>query len=275
MGCQIVPEETIDAESAYGEQWENSVELPATLPEKKTSSELTIPYGGVQEENIPAWWPELSQFDHVYNYGFFLATAKDGIRNDYYEDGQIITWGGNEIVGTYFDQFQILKWYNTVWSPDYALLNMDGEKLTEAHYQMIQVPFADRYILYTGDVNGFRAQACLYTAAGELLAENSNFYGFVRTADGGYVGLALTGWIGREKDDDGINGYRFVDRNGAAVSDVRYMRADFYENADKKVDFTKDCGSIEISDPQTAYFLLQRLDGIEEIIPLEDVLLRP
>lgn len=245
--------------------------------------------GFSENDEFPDWAPDFDQFDQAFHYGiskddgFYVGTAKDGVRRDYLGNRQVKI-SEKTLRKTYFDKYQLLEYYHSVWSPDYGLLDMDGNVVVPVLYPEIAVPFADRYILYTGSVDAWNeTQAQLFAEDGTLLAEGANRYDYLVLEDGSYIGFAyqyseealpfkhVTQW--------------FIDKDGRPIDDNRYEQLYFFDHmhlSDEAVTQDNfrglDWGSYgayvqEILYPDTAFFCGVTADGTEEIIPLQDILL--
>lgn len=250
-------------------------------------------YSGVDpEEAHPDWWPNVEQFDNLFY--FFdppvIGTAKDGVRRDYYEDRKVWIYGNTAEL--YFDTFQVLKYYHHAFHPQYGLLNRDGDLIVPAKYPFILVPFADRYILFTGSGDDMETtQAHLYDSQGNLLAEGANGYSYLRLDDGAYIGTALQLHNDPEEPNNG-NLRWFIDKNGDPIRDTKYKNLYFFDFVRKPGETSRDEAVTQetfrslnwgsygacvrdttVYHPDTAFFYGVTTDRTEEIIPLKDILL--
>lgn len=236
------------------------------------------------------------------------AMTRNNLRYSREPDGTVTVSGG-EVAQSYFDgKYQVKAFHPFLHGRYLSLEDKDGKEITPGKlHSSIDVPFADRYVLYDGTFGYMGGeQAFLYDDNNTLLASNSHHYSFVVEQDGSYAGIS-TVWnifsddnqqmVEAEGDpiiigEDGkpeLAGQYFVDKNGKRLSErhkaivvcesVEEMKETFAKADGYGIELASIVGDIEKigdragsgkTDPNERFFLVVTADGESFKLPFRD-----
>ncbi len=119
------------------------------------------------------------------------------------------------------------RWFGS--TPCYGVIAPDGSVFAEPNYEIVDIPFEDRILLFDGSIQSWYFTRCnILDPEGNIINNSYNHVEYF-VCDEGYIGIAFCG----NKEDDpehrqtfDLNGnpmpsgFWFVDKNGTPVSEM-------------------------------------------------------
>lgn len=198
-----------------------------------------------------------------------VGATRNGALYQLDKKGNVISKTEAGVVKTLFNKYLLTIWYVSWYDGDvwYGLLDKNGKTIFEQKYCSIDMPFEDRALLYTGNMQGGYCHTVqLADMNGNILNEKYNEITYIVT-DNGYIGIARCyGENAEAPVKDGQEGAWLVDKDGNRVSE-KYKQIGNYTN---EGDYWIYINAEYTSSP----LMFQNENGTIKIVPLEDVLIK-